>query len=110
MKHNKYRSTSRKKTPWDKSKLEDLTELEKFISSTFKNNYNSHHPDLKETDEADLLNSFEPEVCKICGSSNFYKNGYTSNCIRKYKCNDCGKGFTITKNTIFENHKISIRE
>ena len=46
MKHNKYRSTSRKKTPWDKSKLEDLTELEKFISNTFKNNYDSHHPNL----------------------------------------------------------------
>ena len=107
--NNSYRSSSRRRTPWDD--MDVLSELETFISSEYKDHYKARH--LKLTDsqkEIILLNSYKPASCKICESTNFHKNGYTSNGIQRYKCNDCDQTFTILRNTIFENHKISLTE
>lgn len=99
---------SRKKTPWDKR--EDKTTLQKFIEEKYVENYNLKHPKLIDTDEAKIINNVVIERCKICSSTNIAKKGKTKNGIQMYFCKDCKKRFTPLKNTIFENHRISITE
>ncbi len=99
---------SRKKTPWDNN--ENKTVLQEFIELKYVENYKYKHPRLVDTNEALIINSINIEKCKMCNSTNIIKKGKTSNNIQMYYCKDCKKRFTPTKNTIFENHKISITE
>lgn len=99
---------SRQKTPWDNKK--DKITLQEFIETKYIENYKFKHPKLIETDEAKIINGVTIEKCKICNSSNITKKGKTKNDIQMYFCKDCKKRFTPLKNTIFENHKISITE
>ena len=57
---------SHRKTPWDAA--EERTPLENFIRDAIKDNYNLHHPELQNTDEHILINSYIPERCPFCGS------------------------------------------
>ena len=100
--------TSRQKTPWDSCK--DRTILQSFVMDKYKKDYKLKHPKLSSTKENDLLNSIEVIQCKLCSSENIIKRGKTNNGIQLYYCKQCNKRFTITTNTIFENHKISITE
>lgn len=100
--------TSRQKTPWDNCK--DRTTIQSFVMNKYKNDYKLKHPKLSSTNENELLNSIEIKQCKICLSENIIKRGKTKNGIQLYYCKQCKKRFTITTNTIFENHKIPITE
>ena len=104
----KYNNFSRRKTPWDNK--EELTPLEDFIKSKYLDSFRHKHPKLTETDEANLLNTFEITKCRCCESEKIVKRGFTKNGLQRYFCNACKKSFTITTNTIFEDHKISITE
>jgi transposase-like protein len=53
-----------------------------------------------------FTNNYKP-FCPKCGSTNHYKSN-TNNKIR-YKCNDCLNYYSITSNTIFDNHKLSLK-
>lgn len=108
MKNNTYRSHSRRKTPWDDK--EDPAALESFIRKEYKDHYKEHHSSLNETDEAALLNSYEPEYCRFCRGKHFKKNGLDRNGVQKYCCKDCRRSFTITTTTIFESHRLPISE
>lgn len=48
--------------------------------------------------------------CPNCGSSNRLKNGMNDSGSRRYKCKDCGKGYTATTNTIFDGTDYSWEE
>lgn len=100
--------SSRQKTPWDNN--DNINELEKFIRDKYKREYITKHPKLSETDESNIINSFLPTGCKYCGTKNIVKKGKTKNGVQMYYCKGCKKRFTPIKNTIFENHKISISE
>ena len=41
-------------------------------------------------------------VCPICGGVHVQRNGHRVNGSQKYVCRDCGKTFSIRKNTVFE--------
>lgn len=99
---------SLRKTPWDLS--EELTPMQSFIRSTYFGNYTEKHPALLATDEAELLNSFEVSNCKYCQSTFIRKYGYTKNGVQRYQCRECGRSFTITANSLFADHKVSISE
>lgn len=45
--------------------------------------------------------------CPYCGSSNFIKSGKNTNGNQRYRCKSCGKRFSITTNTIFENFDLT---
>ena len=98
---------SRKETPWDD--MESLTATQEFLKRHYKEHYEARHPELLETGEALLINSYKPPKCPFCESTSFVKRGMTKNGIQRYKC-DCGKTFTPTAGTIFDSHKISISE
>ena len=100
--------TSRRKTPWDNCKQK--TDLQAFIASKYRKNYDIRHPKLNTTDESIILNSVKINECKYCSSIKIRKRGKTKNGIQLYYCAECNKRFTATTNTIFENHKISITE
>ena len=102
------KSRSRRKTPWDN--LTVLTPSQVFLYSLTNALYNSHHKQLSETGEAELINSYQPECCPRCSSIHFKKNGFDRSGIRSYYCLDCKKRFNVLTGTIFENHKISIFE
>lgn len=101
-------SKSRKKTPW--SGLPEATALQVYIDDCNMSNYNRRHPQCTDTGEAALLNSFDVSECRRCMSSEIQKFGYTANGIRRYRCKECGKTFTVLTNTIFDSHKIPLSE
>jgi len=81
-------------------------------SSTYciSNLYQIKHPTLKEANESELLNSIPVEKCRRCGSIELKKSGTTSNGIQRYWCKSCKRTFTVTTNTLLENHKIPVTE
>ena len=52
---------TRKRTPWDGE--EKVTPTQEFLRMHYKANYERHHPELKETGEAEMINSYKPEKC-----------------------------------------------
>ena len=66
MKNKSDRSKSRRITPWDDE--DKLTPTQEFISRHFKEHYMQRHPKLKDTGEAELINTFTPTKCPYCGS------------------------------------------
>ena len=40
-------------------------------------------------------------MCPICGGTHVQRNGKRKNGSQKYICRDCGKTFSIRKNTVF---------
>lgn len=107
MKHNKYASSTRRRTPWEDK--EDLSSLESFIKEEYHQHYKNHHQEIPEH-EIKLLNSVEITECRHCGSKEIIRKGYNRNGVRRYKCTVCGKYFGPTTGTIFEDHKIPITE
>lgn len=56
-------------------------------------------------------NSFDESLkCPHCNSTNYSSNGhyntYSEN-VKRYKCNDCGKGFTLKQNSIISKSNLS---
>ena len=47
-------------------------------------------------------------VCPICGGTHVQRNGRRSNGVQKFICKDCGKTFSIRKNTIFNGTRKSL--
>lgn len=106
---NKYRDTSRRKTPWDNN-IDDLTPGQELIRNRYLASYEQKHPSIGDDTEARFFNSFQLSCCKYCGSTNIKKNGFTKNGIQRYKCLDCKRTFNVLTNTLFDDHKVSITE
>lgn len=71
--------------------------------------YEERHPSIKDSGEADMLNSYIPKNCPYCGSENFIRKGYDSNGIIRYRCS-CKRTFKPTTGTIFDSRKIPVSE
>ncbi len=106
--NNPYSTKSRRKTPWDQSSCRTATQ--EFIRTESLDHYNQKHRSLRDTNEADLLNSFELTSCRLCGSTRIKKDGFDRNGVRVYYCNECRHKFSVTTGTIFQDHKIPITE
>jgi len=104
----KLRNRSRRRTPWDEK--EERTPMQEFLYQQYKDHYERCHPALTETGEADLINSFIPEVCPYCLGKGFKRYGKTHNGVQRYQCQLCGQTFSPITKTIFDGHKISISE
>ena len=102
------RARSRQTTPWDSR--EELSPIQHFLQMHYKAHYEARHPQLTETGEVELINSFVPSKCPICGAKDFRKRSHTSNGVQRYQCLSCKKSFLPTTNTIFDEHRISISE
>ena len=101
------RSKSRKKTPWDD--LSDITVIQEYLQMHYVARYEQRHPKIKDSGEAELINSFQPNKCPFCETTDFIKIGFDANGIRRYKCK-CGKTFKPTTGTIFDSRRIPICE
>ena len=102
------KSKSRRKTPWDTK--EALTPTQEMLKEHYLKHYADRHPKLLETGEEKLINEYKPRECPFCHSTSFVKRGLTANKVQRYKCADCGRTFTPTTGTIFDDHKIAISE
>ena len=102
------RARSRQTTPWDSR--EELSPIQHFLQMHYKAHYEARHPQLTEIGEVELINSFVPSKCPICGAKDFRKRSHTSNGVQRYQCLSCKKSFLPTTNTIFDEHRISISE
>ena len=103
----KYVSSTRRRTPWEDNA--NLSSLEVFINNEYHFHYDFHHSPIKNKETA-LLNSIEIEKCRLCNSNEVIKKGLTRNGIQRYFYKTCGRRFTPTTGTIFEDHKLSISE
>ena len=99
---------SRRRLPWSDS--EAMTPTQRFLSNRYEAQYQQHHPALKDSGEAELINSVVPETCPYCSATGFSRFGQTRNGIQRYRCKSCGKTFTTITGTIFDSHKIAISE
>jgi len=99
---------SRRTTPWDDE--EERTPMQEFLYQNYKKRYENHHPELTETGETALINSFVRSECPWCSSGNIRMYGHTRNGIQRYRCNDCNQTFTPVTRTIFDGHKVSVSE
>ena len=102
--------TTRRRPPKEWGDRDSMTPSQKFLSDRYEAHYQERHPVLKETGEADLINSVVPETCPYCGEGFFSRFGQTTNGVQRYRCKECGKTFTPITGTIFDKHKISISE
>ena len=100
-------SESRHKTPWDGT---DMTPTQKFLHDHYKEHYAQRHPKLIEAEEAEMVNSYRPSKCPLCGSGSFVKRGHDNNGFQRFKCNSCGQKFRPTTGTIFDSRRIPISE
>lgn len=94
MKYNKYYK-SRRKTPWDFK--DELTPVEDFIRSNYLDAFKQHHKKLSDTNEAVLLNAYDPTICPYCGSTSFKKNGIYKTNLQKYQCKQCKRNEYSTR-------------
>lgn len=99
---------SRMTTPWIGDA--DATELQQFIDMKVDALYADMHLALSETEEARLLNSYEPRRFPYCGPEECTGYGRTCNGVRRYCCKFCHRTFAIITGTIFQDHKIPISE
>lgn len=102
-----HKYNSRRSTPWDSS---ERTPLQEFIRSNYAESWERRHVLLAETNEAEFINAIKPTKCPFCRSEHIIKKAHTSSGIQRYLCLECGKRFIPTTGTIFDEHKISIRE
>lgn len=108
MKKDIFITESRRKTPWTGDAK--ASALQQFIDTIIQERYEERHPRPERVEESTLLNSYKPESCPHCGSSDFIKYGYDRNGHIRYRCNECGRTFNILTGTLFQDHKISITE
>ena len=104
----KHITSSRKRTPW--TGKDDATPLQAFIDTSNVANYEKKHPSISVTEESTMLNAYSPNVYRYCQSPRIQKYGFTGNYVRRYRCLDCRRTFTVTTGSIFDNHKIPISE
>jgi DNA-directed RNA polymerase subunit RPC12/RpoP len=84
--------------------------MQEFLYQHYRAHYNNHHPQLSETGETQLINSYVLKACPHCSSTDIKMNGHTNNGVQRYKCLNCRQTFTPVTQTIFEGHKISLSE
>lgn len=110
MKHKSERYKSRRVTPWD-DQIEK-TPTQEFVIKVTMEHYQQRHPQLSETGEVELINSFTPKKCPYCHAETFKRNGKTKIGVQRYRClnTECLQTFLPTTGTIFDGHKISISE
>ena len=99
--------TSLRRFPW--SFKRELDPYETLTNNTLLEWYHAKHG-VASDEEIKLLNSIEPNSCPYCFNRGISKYGFTTNRIRRYKCSNCNKTFTILTDTIFDSHKIPISE
>lgn len=100
---------SRRKTPWDKTAKSEMTATQTFLQKSYDEDYRRHHMAVEDSGEAELVNSYKPSKCPFCNSLKFKKKGFTRSGVQRYFC-ICNKYFVPTTGTIFDEHKLSIRE
>jgi transposase-like protein len=106
--NKKLKPASRRATPWDEKS--GLSPTEAFIKSNYLDSFNVRHSKLSDTNEGEFINSFKITQCKYCSSTQIQKKGFTKNGVQRYRCLDCHKSFNALTNTIFDNHKVPIKE
>lgn len=102
------RSKSRRSTPWTNSTT--ATPMQVFIDKCTERDYEHRHPTIDMSGEDELINLYMLKKCRYCNSERIKKDGFLSTGIRRYYCHECKRHFSVTTNTIFDNHKISISE
>lgn len=106
----KFRSQSRRKTPWDSLSDDQLTPMQLYLWDIYRSHYDNHHLSLQITNDFVVLDRYKPFNCPYCGSNNFVKDGKYKSGLSRYMCKKCKNPFCITTETIFRDHKISISE
>lgn len=99
---------SKRRTPWDDAK--SITPLEKYIRNYYHREYDSKHMEISQTNDHLIFNDIKIDKCRYCNSNNVIKKGKLKSNIQRYYCKNCKKYFNPTTNTIFENHKISLKQ
>ena len=102
------KTKSRRLTPW--TGRCDSTPLESYIDLCTGRDYDHRHPAILASGEAAFLNSYELSSCRFCGSGTIVKDGFSETGIRRYRCRECGRRFTVITNTIFDSRKLPVSE
>ena len=98
---------SRRTTPWESP---GRTPSQEFIRKNYRDEYKKKHVSPGDTNEVELINSMVPPKCPFCGSPEITKKGRNEYGLQRYICKSCSKRFLPTTGTIFDEHKLAIKE
>ena len=77
-----------------------MTPTQRFLSDRYEAHYKERHPVLKDTGEAELINSVILTDCPYCSATIFSRFGQTGNGVQRYRCKACGRTFTPITSSI----------
>ena len=86
-----------------------VTPLESFLDNHVAVEYGRRHPRISDTMESELLNTFEPASCPHCKKGIYKRYGYLRTGLRRYRCLECGKTFTMLTGTLLEGEQKGIQ-
>ena len=78
----------------------ERTALQEFIRSNYVDDWDDRHLNVRQTNEADLINSIVPATCPYCKSESIIRKGLNGNRIQRYLCKQCNRFFVPTTGTI----------
>ena len=110
MSGKRWHAPSASPTPWDGTCDADLTPSQVAVRDSHRSVYEFRHRTLSETGDASFLDRHVRERCPRCGDERVCRWGREADGARRHGCGACGRTFTSSAGTIFEDHKLPVAD
>ena len=110
MSGKRWHAPSASATPWDGVPDSGLTPSQIAVRDSHRSVYEFRHRALSETGDASFLNGYARDRCPRCGSERVSRWGHEADGVQRYRCGACGRTFTPSTGTIFEDHKLPVAD
>ena len=110
MSGRRWHAPSASPTPWDGTCDADLTPSQVAVRDSHRSACEFRHRTLSETGDASFFNRHVRERCPRCGDERVCRWGREADGVRRHGCGACGRTFTSSTGTIFEDHKLPVAD
>ena len=110
MSGKRWHAPSASPTPWDGTCDADLTPSQVAVRDSHRSACEFRHRTLSETGDASFLDRHVRERCPRCGDERVCRWGREADGARRHGCGACGRTFTSSTGTIFEDHKLPVAD
>ena len=110
MSGKRWHAPSASPTPWDGTCDADLTPSQVAVRDSHRSVYEFRHRTPSETGDASFLDRHVRERCPRCGDERVCRWGREADGVQRYRCGACGRTFTSSTGTIFEDHKLPVAD
>lgn len=110
MSGKRWHAPSASPTPWDGTCDADLTPSQVAVRDSHRSACEFRHRTLSETGDASFFNRHVRERCPRCGDERVCRWGREADGVQRHGCGACGRTFTSSTGTIFEDHKLPVAD